>query len=316
MFQGAGLTLTLVAIAIIYKFEVFDLLKDKFQESVRSEHLLSHAFFCEPKEISYIFENVNEVMQQFGSKSVPRKDLEKGYWDILWSHEYIDTIPFDFSKLKKHQRVNHIPGIYHLISKSHLAAFTDSKYVPKGFLNSVDVMQVYADHHIVNKNAPKRYVKKSKANGDIQLKNVFEMNFENSDEFSGYFAQEYIENPLLIDGHKFEFSVDVLITSINPLRVYYYEKNIELLFTKKPYSSKTEDDVDSYVIGESRIVASNFPGFRKYFNKSLNNKEALNSELKKQRVNVQRVWEQVEDSIRTIVSDKEKYFIEAVNGNF
>lgn len=312
MFQGSGITFALLAIAIIYKFEVFDVLKDKFEDLVRSENPLSHAFFCEPSEISYIFDNVNYVMQQFGSKSVSRKDLEKGHWNVLWSHDYINAIPFDFSKLKKHQKVNHIPGIYHLISKSHMAALTDSKYIPKGFLNAVDAMQEYTDHHIINKKPAKRYVRKSKANGDIQIMNVFEMNFENKDEFSGYFAQEYIENPLLIDGHKFEFSVDVLITSVNPLRVYYYDKNIELLFSKNLYKSETESDVDGYVIGESRIVASYFPGFQKYFNQSLNNKEALNTALKKQRVNVQKVWEQVEDAIRTIVSDKEKYFIEEV----
>jgi tubulin monoglycylase TTLL15 len=316
MFQVAGLTLSFLAIAIIYKFEVLYLLQEKFQDIVKDENSTSHVFFCEPTEISYIFENVNKVMVQFGSKKSSLKDLKKGNWNILWSHEYINAVPFDFSKLKKHQKVNHIPGIHHLTSKSHLAAFTDSKYVPKGFLNAVDVMETYADHHIINKNPPKRYVKKSKTNGEIQLMNVFEMNFENKDEFSGYFAQEYVENPLLIDGHKFEFSVDVLITSVNPLRIYYYDKNVELLFAQKPYNSKTENDVDSYVIGETRIVASDFPGFQKYFNQSLNNKEALNNVLRQKRINVQKVWEQVEDSIRVVVSDKEKYFMEEVVKEF
>lgn len=312
MFGGAGFTISLVVIAIIYKFEVLDILKEKFEDAVRSDESLSHAFYCEPDEIGYVFDNVDNVMRQFGSKRATKKELEKGYWDILWSHEYINAVPFDFSRLKKHQKVNHIPGIYHLISKSHLAVETDSKYVPQGFLNAVEVMETYANHHIVNKNPAKRYVKKSKSNGDIKITTVFEMNFENEDEFSGYFAQEYVENPLLIDGHKFEFSVDVLITSINPLRVYYYDKNIEILFTKKPYDSTSDADVDSYVIGESRISAENFSGFKKYSNRSLNYKEALNAELKKQKVNVQKVWDQVDEAVREIVSDKEKYFIDEV----
>lgn len=313
MFKGSGITFSLVFIAIIYKFEVLDVAKEKFHDLFRKKNILSHVFFCEPAEICYIFDHVNYIMKQFGSKSVTEKELKRGHWEILWSHDYINAVPFDFTRLQKHQKVNHIPGIHHLISKSHLAVSTNSKYIPESFLNAIDVIETYATHHVINQNPAKRYLKKSKINGDIQFSNVFEMNFNNDDEFSGYFAQEYVENPLLINGHKFEFSVDVLITSVNPLRVYYYEKNVELLFTKKPYDSKVETDVDSYIIGESRISAENFPKFKKYFNQSLNYKEALNFELKNQKINVQKVWEQVEDAIRTIVSDKEKYFIEEVS---
>lgn len=312
MFDGAGLTFSLVVIAIIYKFEVLDVVKEKIQDAVRSDDSLSHAFYCEPEEISYIFDSVDGVMKRFGSKRVTKSEILKRRWNILWSREYFDAISFDFKQLRGDQKVNHIPGIFHLISKSHLAAYTKSKYVPEGFLNSVEAMETYANHHIIGKNPGKRYVRKAKSNGDIQLMTVFEMSFDNEEEFSGYFAQEYVENPLLIDGHKFEFSVDVLITSINPLRVYYYEKNIEILFAKKPYDSSSDADVESYVIGESRISAENFPGFKKYLNRSINYKEALNSELKKQRINVQKVWDQVDESIREIVGDKEKYFIQEV----
>lgn len=316
MLQSSRLTFLFLAIALVYKLEVLEVLKEKLVETFQSEPRPGHAFFCEPSELSYTFDNVNNVMEQFGSKSVSTKDLQKGNWELLWSNEYLSAVPFDFSKLKKHQKVNHIPGIYYLISKSHLAAYTDSKYVPKGFLNAAEVMETFTNHHVINKHPAKRYVRKSKANGDIQLMNVFLMNFENKYEFEGYFAQEYVENPLLIDGHKFEFSIDVLITSINPLRVYCYDNNIELLFSQKPYNSEAESDIDSYVIGESRIVASDFPGFQKYFNISLNNKEALNLALRNQKVNPQRVWEQVEDSIRTVVSDKEAYFIDEVRKGY
>lgn len=312
MFQGAGLTILLVLVGIVYKLELLDVLKEKFQETVRNEESLSHAFFCIPDEIGYMFDYVDNVMQRLGSKSVSRKDLESGYWNVLWSREYITAIPFDFAKLRKHQKVNHIPGIYYLVSKSHLTVGMESKFIPKSYLNAAEVMEAYTDL-VMNKKPAKRYVRKSKTNGEIQIMNVFELNFENKDEFSGYFAQEYVENPLLIGGHKFEFSIDVLITSVNPLRVYYYDKNIELLFTKKPYDSSVAANVDSYVIGESRISAESFPGIEKYLNRSLNYKEALNAELKHQKINVQKVWDQVEEAIRTAVTDKEKYFTRDVS---
>lgn len=40
------------------------------------------------------------------------------------------------------------------------------------------------------------------------------------------FIQEYIDNPLLIDGYKFDIGVYTIITSIDPLRVYMYNGDI------------------------------------------------------------------------------------------
>ena len=39
-------------------------------------------------------------------------------------------------------------------------------------------------------------------------------------------ASVYVDNPLLIDGFKFDLRVYVAITSINPLRVYMYEEGL------------------------------------------------------------------------------------------
>ena len=36
----------------------------------------------------------------------------------------------------------------------------------------------------------------------------------------------YIDDPLLIDGYKFDLRVYVALTSINPLRIYMYEDGL------------------------------------------------------------------------------------------
>lgn len=46
-------------------------------------------------------------------------------------------------------------------------------------------------------------------------------------------ASVYIDNPLLIDGYKFDIRIYVAMTSINPLRIYVYEDGLVRFATQK-----------------------------------------------------------------------------------
>jgi len=67
-------------------------------------------------------------------------------------------------------------------------------------------------------NQHKRFVQKSNNHRGIKIEKLEKLDLTKNSTF----IQEYISNPLLIDGHKFDIGVYTTLTSINPLRVYIH----------------------------------------------------------------------------------------------
>lgn len=147
---------------------------------------------------------------------------------------------------------------------------------------------------------------KNFGNRGVKLVNVSSINFEIEENF---FAQEFVEDPLLIDGHLFDVGLYVVITSVNPLRLYYFTHNLILRFCPKEYDLSDPSDLDRYVIADSRLTAWNFRETKKYFDAGFNAKDALDAVLREKGADLEEFWLEVEDCIRSVVSDKEKEFI-------
>ena len=58
-----------------------------------------------------------------------------------------------------------------------------------------------------------------------------------------FVVSEYITNPLLIKGFKFDLRIYVLITSLNPLRIYLYQDGLARFCADK--FSLSEDQLDN-----------------------------------------------------------------------
>lgn len=257
-----------------------------------------------------IFESADFVLKSLGLEQASinwTTEILHYDWDLLWVYDHQNTLKANWSQVKFNQKVNHIFGSYHLTSKSVFGSTTMSKYVPRAFLTVADVKKYVAVH------PEKRFVVKRKSNRGVILQKVEEMNFTNSWAMSDFFAMEFVEDPLLFNGHKFDFAVYVVITSVNPLRIYYYNKNIIMRFCPKKYNTSDPEDRDSYVVKSSHIPGSKFPGIKEYLDGGYTYKEGFNSFLNSFGSKTEeKVWSEVENLIRSVILSKEKKFIEEV----
>lgn len=258
----------------------------------------------------WIFFSVHNVLQKLGLEridiKIDRKTKLHNNWNLLWSYDYFNEIPIDFKNISYHQKINHIPGNFVLCMKDHMSVNTDLKWIPKAFNNSKSLLE------FAEKNPKTRFVQKLWSNRGVELKKATEISFEIFGPANKYFAQVYIENPLLIDGHKFDFGIYVLVTSIDPLRIYIYNKNTLIRLCEEKYDPTNYEDVNSYVIGDACLFPWDMDVLSIYYNNTYTYKEALNAYFANQGYDLGPVWVEVEECIRTIVTSKEESFIHFV----
>lgn len=119
------------------------------------------------------------------------------------------------------------------------------------------------------------------------------------------FVQEFIANPLLIDGHAFDLGVFVLITSMDPLRIYRWRSDVLLRFCPEAYHPFDQENLRKYVVGENHLPFWEIPSLKvatQTFNFSA--LDAFNNHLEDEQLDVEKLWRQVDDAIVSIILSK------------
>ena len=118
---------------------------------------------------------------------------------------------------------------------------------------------------------------------------------------------KYISNPLLINNHKFDLRIYVLVTCIEPLRIYIYNEGL-VRFASEPYDQKgTKKNLYSHLTNYSiNKKSEQFQQNKSVLERDVGNKwslSALQSHLESMGINMQPVWERTYDAIiKSIIS--------------
>ena len=245
---------------------------------------------------------LKHVMAVFDRLGFSRGD-PASHWDVLWSHDYPFYQFYDIMlNLRKDQRVNHFPGSGFITNKPNLATFSN-QYIPKAFKmpDQKDELLEYA-----KKNPSKEFVQKSSNHRGIQIKKVGDLNLNARDTF----VQEYIDDPFLVDGHKFDIGVYVIITSVNPLRVYTFEEDALFRFCRDEYYPFDSNNVNKYVVRDDYVPIWEIPAIEPYYtSKGFGMKQSFNAYMRSQKHDVDAIWWQIKEAIQTVIMAKEPAII-------
>ena len=130
-------------------------------------------------------------------------------------------------------------------------------------------------------------------------------------------VSRYISDPLLLNGYKFDLRIYIVITSVDPLRIYMYEEGLARFATEK-FTLNTDEIKDKFVhLTNFSINKNSDKFFIDQNDDGVGNKwslAALNKKLREMGIDVETIWMNIEDIlIKTILSIEDKLFKAAEN---
>jgi tubulin monoglycylase TTLL15 len=227
-------------------------------------------------------------------------------WSVLWAHDYPFTkIKPVLLKMKRHQRVNKFPGSGFVTNKVNLAT-SKLPNVPRAFQIPQDASELTA-HAAANPD--KMFVQKNKNHRGIKIEKIGNLDLSKE----GSFVQEFVDDPFLIDGYKFDIGIYTMITSMEPLRIHVFEGDVLLRFCPEKYHPFDAANRDKYVVHDDYRPTWKVPTMAKYYSDlGFSFKETLNTHVRSLGEDPDKIWSAAYDTIREVYKNQQVNFVNAI----
>ena len=129
------------------------------------------------------------------------------------------------------------------ILKMHKVLPSDFDFVPRSWIMPAEhssLLTYAADMRKLKQN--RTFIVKP-SNGAMGHGIKLYKNAEKIQPLENYIVQEYLTNPYLLDGFKFDLRIYALVTSCDPLRAFIYNNGLVRLGTEE-YQEPTEQNID------------------------------------------------------------------------
>lgn len=156
-------------------------------------------------------------------------------WTIMWHGGAVKTAVYQ--AMTRYQKINHFPRSHEITRKDlmyknlakmqvlHGARAFD--FVPKTYIMPQDAGQLEYEMNLIEATWIVKPSASSQGKGIFLTKRFVDVPKKD------HVVSQYIENPLLIDGLKFDLRIYVAITCFNPLRIYMYKDGLVRFATHK-----------------------------------------------------------------------------------
>lgn len=178
----------------------------------------------------------NCVKNAFARAGFERTKEKSGDWTALWGNHPTTT---EFSNLSRYQKVNHFSGSWAIGRKDRLARtlLTFRRRFGGEFNFHPEVYHFPGDRKLWEQKVKAErsiWILKPRASScgrGIRL--VHRDNIDTIPAGKKAVVQRYLASPHLINGHKYDLRLYVVVTSVDPLRVYIYPQGLVRFSTNK-----------------------------------------------------------------------------------
>ncbi|CAF1222750.1 unnamed protein product [Rotaria sordida] len=247
------------------------------------------------------FRLIRQAVETSGFSISPDHDFT---CNLLWNDSLIsiDIV----SALKPYQKVNHFPTMNEISRKDLLAANYDrlSNFAPKEYNFAPKTWILPKEYNLwysYASNEPKKdptiYIVKP-INAAMGQGISICCDYKRIQSMDNYIIQEYIREPYLIEGFKFDIRIYALITSCDPLRVFIFNNGLVRISSKKykiPNSKNAFNlsmHLTNYLIDENDMD-DDFDTD----NGKIHSLEFLFEYLKKQNQDVNKLWKEIQNIV-------------------
>ena len=155
------------------------------------------------------------------------------------------------------------------------------------------------------------FVQKNNNHRGIRIEKMEKLNLDDE----GSFIQEFIHNPLMVDGYKFDIGIYTTLTSVDPLRIYVHYNDVLLRFCPTKYHPFDPEDRDKYVVGDDYLPSWEVPSFTKYMDDKagFSFRDTLNAYItNSMKMDPNKMWDEIYNTIVEVYQNTETHFAKAV----
>eukprot|EP00003_Mantamonas_plastica_P024704 TRINITY_DN4659_c0_g1_i2.p1 TRINITY_DN4659_c0_g1~~TRINITY_DN4659_c0_g1_i2.p1 ORF type:complete len:1245 (-),score=465.79 TRINITY_DN4659_c0_g1_i2:266-3967(-) len=267
--------------------------------------------------------------QNTASKLLKRTLEENGFtevrgsdWCLLWSTNHVK--PYLLKALNRHQKINHFPRSYELTRKDKLYVNLSRmqqlhgkkhyNFVPQSYMLPAEQSQ-FEYHCMRHPNAPwiVKPISSSRGRGIYLIDHFLQAPASDT-----CIVSKYINNPLLIDGFKFDLRIYVAVTNLDPLRIYLFREGL-VRFASEPYDPSTDNLDDAYMHLTNYSVNKfneNFVQNKDADEDNVGNKwsiSALFNLLGMRGIDTVAIWDDIKDIVVKTIVSSEHTMLSAMN---